>query len=66
MLLEAWRDFEREDGDEKSQAEVQLLIDYPSCICISPNRRLLLKVSQIEFQPFIGVVTSISLSSQVH
>ena len=22
MLLEAWRDFEREDGDEKSQAEV--------------------------------------------
>ena len=24
MLLEAWRDFEREDGDEKSQAEVQL------------------------------------------
>ena len=27
MLLEAWRDFEREDGDEKSQAEVQLFID---------------------------------------
>ena len=25
MLLEAWRDFEREDGDEKSQAEVQIL-----------------------------------------
>jgi len=26
MLLEAWRDFEREDGDEKSQAEVQQLL----------------------------------------
>ena len=26
MLLEAWRDFEREDGDEKSQAEVQTLL----------------------------------------
>merc|ERR1719464_2685235 len=26
MLLEAWRDFEREDGDEKSQAEVHQLL----------------------------------------
>merc|ERR1712228_347605 len=26
MLLEAWRDFEREEGDEKSQAEVHQLL----------------------------------------
>merc|ERR1712018_459995 len=26
MLLEAWRDFEREDGDEKSQSEVHQLL----------------------------------------
>ena len=33
MLLEAWRDFEREDGDEKSQAEVQSFIELVGFAC---------------------------------
>ena len=57
MLLEAWRDFEREDGDEKSQAEVQLL----KLLVFSS-----LYFSQTEIHQFDGGVTSISLSSQVH
>ena len=32
MLLEAWRDFEREDGDEKSQAEVQ---PFTELVCLA-------------------------------
>ena len=67
MLLEAWRDFEREDGDEKSQAEVQLFIDIGLLIhiCFPPNKRLLLKVSQIEIQPFyISFIAGASASAK--
>ena len=40
MLLEAWSDFDREDGDEKSQAEVQTLLSchmFTSSLALRSN-----------------------------
>ena len=66
MLLEAWRDFEREDGDEKSQAEVQLFfMDWSSHLCKPLKKILQWRVSLIEIYWCCHIYVFISFSLQV-